>query len=427
MRNYRLQILLLVFCSMTFGSYAQFTLSGEIRPRAEYRHGFRALAEEDQRTAFFIDQRSRLNLDYKSEKFIVKITLQDVRTWGSQSQLVTDDGELTTLHEAWGQVMLSDRFSLKMGRQEIILDDHRIFGNVGWLQQARSHDGAIVKYEDKGLKVDLGLAFNQNGPQSTTSFYSVPNSYKTLQYLWAHKNMEKFTGSFLFLNNGLQGGDPDDYKTYFSQTIGSRLGFKDSRFNSHLAFYYQTGKEPTNETKINATLASFDVRYMITDKTSALVGVELISGNDEVSPNGKNNAFNPFYGTNHKFNGLMDYFYVGNHANSVGLQDFLFQVKSKVAKVNATFDLHLFFSEGEVMDTQENVGMDKYLGTEVDVVFDYNFSKLINFKLGYSQMFGSETMEVLRGGDRDATSNWAWTMITIKPTFFTTAKDDGKH
>ena len=29
-------------------SYGQFTLSGEIRPRMEYRHGFKTLAEGDQ-------------------------------------------------------------------------------------------------------------------------------------------------------------------------------------------------------------------------------------------------------------------------------------------------------------------------------------------------------------------------------------------
>ncbi len=32
-------------------------------------------------------------------------------------------------------------------------------------------------------------------------------------------------------------------------------------------------------------------------------------------------AFTPLYGTNHKFNGWMDYFYVGNHGSSIGLQD----------------------------------------------------------------------------------------------------------
>jgi hypothetical protein len=32
-------------------------------------------------------------------------------------------------------------------------------------------------------------------------------------------------------------------------------------------------------------------------------------------------SFNSLYGTNHKFNGWVDYFYVGNHAESIGLVD----------------------------------------------------------------------------------------------------------
>ena len=113
-----------------------------------------------------------------------------MRVWGSQTQLTPPDGSLTTLHEAWGQLLFSDHFSAKLGRQEIIYDVHRMFGNVRWLQQARSHDALLLKFEDNGLKVDVGLAFNQDGVQSTTSFYTVANSYKTFQYLWGHKDFQ---------------------------------------------------------------------------------------------------------------------------------------------------------------------------------------------------------------------------------------------
>ncbi len=80
---------------------AQFTLSGEYRPRAEYRHGYRTLATDDMNPAFFIEQRARLNLDYISTGYQLKIVLQDVRTWGNEPQLVNDDGKWTTIHQAW--------------------------------------------------------------------------------------------------------------------------------------------------------------------------------------------------------------------------------------------------------------------------------------------------------------------------------------
>ena len=63
----------LVFISQTF---SQLTISGEIRPRAEYRHGYSTLAYKDQDAAFFIDQRTRLNVDFKSKDVQVFLSLQ---------------------------------------------------------------------------------------------------------------------------------------------------------------------------------------------------------------------------------------------------------------------------------------------------------------------------------------------------------------
>jgi len=67
--------------------------------------------------------------------------------------------------------------------------------------------------------------------------------------------------------------------------------------------------------------------------------------------------------------------------------------------------------------------LDAALGTEIDLSMSYPLAKGVGFKMGYSQMFGTESLVALRNrGDKDATSNWAWMMIVIKPTFFTTAK-----
>ena len=135
---------------MSLYSYGQFTLDGELRPRFEYRHGYKNVADSSQNSAAFVEQRTRLNFGYKAEGYIFKLTLQDVHIWGSQPQLVNTysktntDGSLLSIHEAWGEALLNDYWSFKFGRQEIALDDHRIFGNVGWASQARSHDAEIL-------------------------------------------------------------------------------------------------------------------------------------------------------------------------------------------------------------------------------------------------------------------------------------------
>jgi len=411
---------------------AQFTLSGQYRPRAEYRHGFKQLPQPGQDAAFFIDQRSRINLDYKSSTYDIRVVLQDVRVWGSQPQLVVADGATTTIHEAWGLLKFNEKVGLKLGRQEIIYDDSRIFGNVGWAQQARSHDAAILRIRPEGTKIDVGLAYNQNGAALAGNFYTVSNSYKTFQYLWAQKDFGNIKASFLFLNLGNQGGDPitNNDKTYYQQTLGGRLVYKKDALGANAAIYGQFGDMADGSSSVKGLLYSLDINYALTDKHKLTAGIEHISGNDKDNPSGsgsnEDKAFNPYFGTNHKFNGLMDYFYVGNHTGSVGLNDIQFGYKGTFTeKFSAGLMTHLFYSDGKIfnLNNPQPEAMSKSLGTEIDLTASYKMSSDVNLAFGYSQMFGSETLMNLRGGDKDETSNWAWVMISFNPTFFTTKEN----
>ncbi|ELR70771.1 hypothetical protein C900_03379 [Fulvivirga imtechensis AK7] len=420
----KIYIILLVVITGTINiSQAQFSVSGEFRPRAEYRHGFKNLPVAGQEEAFFIDQRTRLNLSYVDEKYDLKIVFQDVRTWGSQPQLADNDGSLTTLHEAWARVQLFDHVAVKLGRQEIVYDDHRIFGNVDWAQQARSHDAAIFIFKPKNMELNLGLAYNQDGPQLNTTFYTVANSYKTFQYLWGNRKFGNIQISALLLNNGRQGGSPDDFKTYYSQTFGPRTGYNRGNFKVNFAVYKQTGEEPDASTDINATYIGLDLTYSVMENTSVTAGLEYLTGNNPTDIDNENNAFNPFYGTNHKFNGLMDYFYVGNHLGSVGLQDIFITLNQKMGNVSANLSTHFFSAAEAPYNIQNNETLDKYLGTEVDLFFTFNTGKDISLQGGYSHMLATSSMEAVKGGNKNETSNWAWLMLTIKPLFFTTEKD----
>ena len=68
---------------------AQFSLTGEFRPRTEFNHGYKTLASENQDWSIPTTQRSRLNLMFQKDIVKTKLTLQDVRYWGSQAQLVS--------------------------------------------------------------------------------------------------------------------------------------------------------------------------------------------------------------------------------------------------------------------------------------------------------------------------------------------------
>ncbi|WP_299121108.1 alginate export family protein [uncultured Tenacibaculum sp.] len=403
-----LSAFLLLF-SLT-GYAQQLQIDAEIRPRAEYRHGFKTLFPDNEKAALFTSQRTRVNIDYRIEKLNFYVSVQDVRVWGDVPQLNSSDSNGLSIHQAWGEIMLDSNFSLKLGRQEIVYDDSRMFGNVAWAQQARSHDLALLKYRKNTFKLDVGLAFNQSRENIIGTNLTTPNTYKALQYAWIHKDFENFSGSFLFLNNGLQSTSGIKY----SQTVGTHLKAKRNKLNIAANIFYQFGND-VNNNDLSAYLFGLESNYKVTNKTTVGLGIELQSGNDYNIASGKNNAFNPFYGTNHKFNGFMDYFYVGNHINSVGLLDIYAKANFKLnPKSNLTAFVHNFSAAADINST-----VSKQLGTEVDLVYGYRFTKEIGVKAGYSHLFASEGMRVLKGNFEN-TNNWGWVMVTINPVLFKT-------
>ncbi len=409
---------------------AQLTLDAEIRPRYEYRNGFINLMETDQDPASFIFQRTRFNVNYKNENLQMYLSFQDYRTWGSESQLNKRDANLS-IHQAWVDMRLTDNFRAKIGRQEINLDDQRIFGAVAWTQQARSQDALIFKYKKDKLKLDIGLAYNQDTDGLTGNTYYNQKNYKTFQYLWLHKDLEKMSASLLLLNNGLQytGNEVelpmDTAETRYSQTIGTHLKGRSGDINWFANAYYQTGKHK-DDRDINAYLIGAEAMYAPADaKYKVAIGGEIISGNDQtvvdgevVDSDNEINAFNPFYGTNHKFNGWMDYFYVGNHADNVGLVDMYVKGIYKFnKKSNLMVMAHQFSSAGKIVNDGKEETMS--FGTEIDMAFSHKLNSDVMFKVGYSQMFVEEGLEIVKDNFDGETNNWGWVMLVIKPTLFT--------
>lgn len=409
---------------MTASLFAQeFGLSGELRPRYEFRHGYKKLASPDTDAANFISQRTRINADFLNEKFKVYFSIQNVRVWGDVSTLSPYDKNGITFHQAWGEYFFNENFSIKLGRQEIAYDDQRMFGSVGWAQQARSHDAMLLKFKtgEKG-KLHVGIALNANGETLFDEAYAV-NQYKNFQYAWYHTNIGDATGlSFLALNNGIEYNTylDDDRKIAYSQTLGGRFTYKKNRFNADAATYFQMGDMPGGDDKVDLSAYYFtaNAKFKITDHFTAGAGFEYLSGNDMNSSSSKDNAFKPFYGTNHKFNGWMDYFYVGSHMKSVGLTDINIPVIYKKDKFSAVLIPHFFSAAGNVYNTMEGDNASAYLGTEIDLNLGYKLYKSVMFNVGYSHLIATESMEILKGGSKNETNNWAWIMVTFKPNFF---------
>ena len=71
-----------VFMVVAQGLAQEFTIGAQIRPRGEFRNGFKTLTDEDRDAAFFIEQRSRIFAGFRTDKFRVKMNVQDIRVWG---------------------------------------------------------------------------------------------------------------------------------------------------------------------------------------------------------------------------------------------------------------------------------------------------------------------------------------------------------
>jgi hypothetical protein len=256
-----------------------------------------------------------------------------------------------------------------------------------------------------------------------------------MQFIWLFHQFKKANISALFLNNGLQYTETDTAgkvtygAQYFSQTAGARTQMTFGKISSIIYFYYQFGKNGATLKSDGhpKDLSAYDVSAEITYKPIKTLGItlggELLSGNsqDATTTTAKSTAFSPLYGTNHRFNGYMDYFYVLNHANSVGLNDIYLKINTNFKKITASINAHYFMANAAIKDvaattsTGSFVAMPSNLGVELDLTLSYNFTEGVAIQGGYSQMFGSESLKAIRGGQVNATNNWAYLMVLIRP------------
>lgn len=402
-------LIIAIVGTITFHSFSQFELSGQYRPRAEYRQGFKQLFESKQSPAFFIDQRTRLKSNYSNDKIEFGFILQDYRTWGNTSQLnTTDDG--LSIHEAWGKILINKHNNLKVGRQEIVFDNARIFGNVDWAQQGRKHDALLYQLKKKH-SLNIGFAYNANNASLTNYGYTVPNNYKVLSFARSHLDFNKTDLSILLISTGRTGTEP--LRIYYEQTAGLYIHRELSeKIKMEVEAFYQFGENKSGERK-SAYLAAANLKHEVNDKFFYGAGADILSGHNlgETS-----NGFDPLFGTHHKFYGHMDYFYVGNSHGNNGLQDYYLTIGGKVLKkYKYVITNHYFLSNNPLNNTEHK------LGIETDCILKYALNEYATLSGGYSLMIADENMRTIKEG-YELINHWGWLMLDIKASFFKSNK-----
>lgn len=415
---FRTSLLLILFLLINVSAWSQFVLSAEIRPRLEFNHGYSQLFGPELKPGVVFSQRSRLTFDYTHKIFETKLSIQDVRIWGDETQLSSADAKGVSLHEAWGKVKFKEFFYFKLGRQELSYDDQRLLGSVNWAQQARSHDAVVFGFEKEDWKLHIAGAYNNDAFDLSKTPYSI-NGYRALSFFWVNKTIkEKFKLSFIGIANGIE--NATDTTLYFTGTFGPHLEYKSKAFATTATFYYQTGKN-TNNITVSSFLAAATASYKV-KATNFKIGIDFLSGTNALNnSNSKQRTFNTLYATNHKFYGFMDYFInIPAHTANGGLIDLQLGMNSEIGeKSSILVNTHYFLSANNVADPN-NLGnaLSRSLGGEIDAVYNLKIHEMVSFSLGWSVLIPTNSLDVINAGTKGRFNTWAWTAFTFKPIFF---------
>jgi len=427
---------------------AQVTFTGQYRARGEMRNGFKAPIMENTEPAAFVEHRARLIVGYKKDKVGFKASIQDVRIWGETGQINKSD-QLLSAHEAYGDYYATDKSTFRIGRQEMIYDDHRFIGSLDWAMQGRSFDALRYMHKGDGFDFDAMVSWNQVGygdgapePANLTgNYYETKNGGgventrifnlelpKSQQMVYFKKTFD--AGSIgIMIENDIYNSSPDTAYSNFTVGLSPKFAVGALKFGGQ--FFYTGGAidkgltAAGQEYKTELSGYMFNLFIQAPKVTGApLLGIDYLSGDDETTSEVE--GWSPKYGTNHKFYGFMDYFYVGNghgggNERSAGLVDIYLKTAFKFGeKSSLAGHLHYFMSAQE--RTYMGEAYDGSLGTELDLVYTRKLAKELSLQVGYSHMFGiSETMKVLKGMAPDASTqgmqSWAWLQVSFSPKF----------
>ncbi len=411
-------------CQLTNAQIDSLKMNFDLRTRGEIDNGARTLIPEGKNAETTVFSRARLGIDYYYKNLQIYISAQDVRTWG---ETATNAGKNQnfTLNEAWAKYQFSEKFGLKLGRQIIAYDNDRLLGTLDWMMQGRSHDALKGIYAfNPNSRIEATVTYNNDDNDANDTpekeIYSITESgeiTKSLQivhYQFTGKN--RFQFSAIALNNVLQNPSGTHYNML-------TVGINAKKYLNTVGFfgsaYYQTGKN-TNAQSKSAYEFSANADFLFNSKFNVVLGTEWLSGRSYDTPATKNKSFSPLYGTNHLYNGYMDYFYFGtSHFNTFGLNDYYLKSTYKF-NPNSVLqaNIHTFTSNGKMGYDHLGNTLSSYLGTELDLVMTQKIGKVITANLGHSFMFAGNSMEFIKNVPQPKNlQTWTWIAFKIAPNF----------
>ena len=396
----------------------------DLRTRAEVDNGARTIISKGKSPETTIASRARFGIDYYYKNLELYISAQDTRTWGETLSNASKNQNFI-LNEAWVKYQVSKKISLKIGRQILSYDNERLIGTLDWMMQGRSSDALKGVYKlNPNSKLETVVTYNNDDNDlndfSDKEIYNLSEAgeiTKSLQIIhYQYIGKKNFQISAIALNNILQNPSGTHYDML-------TVGINTKKYLENIGFfgsaYYQTGKNTLAQSK-NAYQFSANIDFILHPKFNFVLGTEWLSGKNYNTKSINNKSFSPLYGTNHFYNGFMDYFYFGtSHFNSFGLNDYYLKSNLKLGQNSLLqTNLHAFTSNGKMGYDDFGQRISTYLGTELDFVFTHKVGKIITVNVGHSFMFSGESMKFLKNvSEPKNLQTWTWIGLKIMPNF----------
>lgn len=324
---------------------------------------------------------------------------------------------------------------LRLGRQQLNLDNVRFIGDIGFRQNMQVFDGVSVLNKSI-VDVEIFAAHFSKVRQITTKLRDGNIDIVNAKYKISPTESLIGYGYFVDVENlGQNGGNPAAIAT--AAQGGNGLG------GSSDAAVSATNINPT---QTDASSKTFGVRldgaHKVNDDWRVLYTAEYAKQNDyrsgnplidahyfklgggaaygvwsvrldheKLSSNDGKYAFQTPLGTNHLFQGWADVFLTTPRQ---GMEDTFISIAGNIAKAKLQAEYHVFKSDEKYQSLNGRLA-DKY-GTELDLSVSYSFSKELLGKVEYarfneSDVYGTTLQNAARKGDKEII--WVTGMVTF--------------
>jgi len=467
-KNYFLAITVAALMLASTFAFAAIAAAGDLSFSGQFRPRYNVNNDSNNETSAYHNFDTRVRLNAKANvnaNTEVNLQFQSVHTWGdpantngsTASAVTSDVFNDVGLHQATLTLrnFMGKAVDAKIGRQEIVLDGHRLFGHTGWAQGAQTNDAIRLDHAAGNHTLTYAYIASRTDEEANT----LDDGDIDIHLLRAATQGimgGTLAGYFVAVADGSADATTlEDDQTWY--TIGARQVGKISGLDYRVEYYHQFGDgqvtalssdfdaafttTPTNSSKHGRDASMFGIRVGKTFKNAKMqptftLWFDSLSGTDDDDVIGDDlGTFNTLQDTGHKFYGLMDQF--GNAANQgtalFGLQDYALKTKFKLDDQNTLkIDLHHFETQTDINGSDADTivaqtgsatlatnALDTDLGQEIDITLVHKYDANTKIVAGYSHYLSTHTLAALndQGGNRGDNQDQDWMYVMIDTKF----------